>query len=95
MSKISKDDVEKVASLSRLALSETEINEMQKDMTAILDFVDQINKVNTDGIEPTAHVLDINNISREDISEDSMDREEILKLAPEQADGFIVVPRVI
>ena len=68
---------------------------MQKDMTAILDFVDQINKVNTDGIEPTAHVLDINNISREDISEDSMDREEILKLAPEQADGFIVVPRVI
>ena len=65
MNKISKKEVEKVALLARLKLSDQEVEEMQKDMSDILDFISQINELNTEGIVPTAHVLDIKNVFRE------------------------------
>jgi aspartyl-tRNA(Asn)/glutamyl-tRNA(Gln) amidotransferase subunit C len=95
VNKISKKEVEKVALLARLKLSEEETAEMQKDMSGILGFIDQINELNTEGILPTAHVLDIKNVFREDDVEASYDRDIFLKLAPKTSDGFIVVPKVV
>lgn len=95
MSDITKDEVKKVANLARLSLTENEIQSLQDDMSSILDFISQINEVETSNIEPTAHVLDIKNVFREDKTEKSLDREKIMELAPEKSNGFIVVPKVI
>lgn len=87
--------VKKVAKLARLELTENEISQHTKQMEKIVKFVEKINQLDTEGIVPTAHVLDINNVSREDAAVNSSIRDELLKLAPESKDGFILVPRVI
>ncbi len=95
MSKVSKEQVKNVAFLARLKLGKAEMEKMQEDMSAILDFVEQINEVDTSGILPTAHVLDIKNVYRKDVAGECMPNYEIMKLAPESSDGSIVVPKVI
>ncbi len=95
MSKINREQVENVAFLSRLKLTENEIEKMQQDMSAILDFIETINELDTTGIEPTSHVLDLKNVFREDEVGECMPNEEIMELAPESSDGSIVVPKVI
>ena len=87
--------VKKVAKLARLELTENEISQHTKQMEKIVKFVEKINQLDTEGIVPTAHVLDIKNVSREDAAVNSSIRDELLKLAPESKDGFILVPRVI
>ena len=95
MSKISREEVINVANLARLRLSEEEIKKMQSDMSSILDFISQINELDTTGIEPSAHAIDIKNVFREDVIVPPLDRDKLLKLAPESNNGFIVVPKVI
>lgn len=95
MEKVSKEEVQNVAKLARLNLSETETIKMQKDMSSILDFIGQINEVNTENIEPSTHVLDLKNVFREDIVGKTLDIRKIEELAPEFNNGFIVVPKVI
>ena len=95
MSKITREEVINVANLARLKLTDSEIIKMQDDMSSILDFISQINELDTTGIEPSAHAIDIKNVFREDVVIPSMDRDKLLKLAPESSDGFIVVPKVI
>ncbi len=87
--------VKKTAKLSRLELTENEISHLTVQMEKIVKFVEKINQLDTEGIVPTAHVLDIKNVSREDAAVNSSIRDELLKLAPESKDGFILVPRVI
>jgi aspartyl-tRNA(Asn)/glutamyl-tRNA(Gln) amidotransferase subunit C len=93
--KISEKEVEIVAELARLYLDEKDKKAMQKQLSSILDFVDKLNELNTDNVEPTAHILDITNVFRDDVVKPSPPTEEILKLAPKRKDNFIVVPKVI
>ncbi|HAH32867.1 MAG TPA: Asp-tRNA(Asn)/Glu-tRNA(Gln) amidotransferase subunit GatB [Elusimicrobia bacterium] len=93
--KIEKQDVEYIAELSRLELTgdEKELYSLQLDN--ILSWMEELNKTDTSKVEPTAHILGLENVLRPDISELFQDREAILKNAPQRESDFIKVPKVI
>ena len=93
--KISEDEVKHIASLAKLELNDSEIEKYAKDLGEIAEFVEKLNEVKTDGVKPTAHILDIKNVFRKDEKKESFDREEILKNAPSKDAGCISVPKVV
>lgn len=93
--KLSKEDVEHVARLARLSIDEKEVAMFQKQMSDILSYVEQLNELDTAQIEPTSHVLDLTNVLREDEVKPCLTREEALAGAPEPADGYFHVPKII
>ena len=92
---ISKDDVKHIAKLSRLNFGERELEKFTFELNKILDYINKLNELNTDNVEPTSHVLDITNVFREDEVKNSLSKEEALKNAPEKEFGHFKVPRVI
>jgi len=93
--KISKETVEYVANLARLSLTDEQKIKMIDDLDKILEHVDKLNKLDTSGVEPTAHILPIKNVFREDVIQPSYDREVILKNAPMKEDGCFKVPKIV
>lgn len=94
-SRISKETAEHVARLSRLALSEAELGELAGDLARVLDYVDQLQKVDVEGVPPTMHVLDAALVCRDDIPGGELTHEQALKPAPRTEDGLFAVPKVI
>lgn len=92
---ISKEQLEHVAKLAKLNLTEEEKRRFPKDLGNMIEFVNKLNSVDTEGVQPTAHVIPINNVFREDEDRPSFDRELILKNAPSKKDGCISVPKVV
>ena len=92
---ISYETIEYVGILAKLELSGEEKEQAKKDMESMLDYVDKLNELDTDGVEPMSHVFPVNNVFREDIVTNGDDREEILKNAPERKDGAFVVPKTV
>jgi aspartyl-tRNA(Asn)/glutamyl-tRNA(Gln) amidotransferase subunit C len=95
MSRISEDQVKHVAHLARLAITEEETEMLTNQLDKIITFAEQLNELNTDNVEPTAHVLEIKNVMREDRAQQGLPREEVLKNAPEHQDGQIKVPGIM
>ncbi|MDR7867451.1 MAG: Asp-tRNA(Asn)/Glu-tRNA(Gln) amidotransferase subunit GatC [Sporomusaceae bacterium] len=93
--KITRKDVEHVALLSRLELGENDVEKFTGQLNAILDYIDVLNKVDTSGVEPTAHVLPVTNVMRADEAKLSLPRELALANAPEQEDGYFKVPKIL
>ena len=93
--KISKEDVEKLAHLSRLQLDENAINQMQGDMNKMLNFVDKINELDLKGVEPLAYMSDEVNILRADSIEQNISHDEALKNAPDKDTDYFRVPKVM
>ncbi len=93
--KITRKDVEQVALLSRLELGENDVEKFTGQLNAILDYIDVLNKVDTSGVEPTAHVLPVKNVMRADEARPSLPRELALANAPEQEDGYFKVPKIL
>jgi aspartyl-tRNA(Asn)/glutamyl-tRNA(Gln) amidotransferase subunit C len=93
--KITKHEVDHVARLARLELSEPEKEKLTDQLSNILTYVEKLNELNTSGVEPTAHVLDINNVMRDDIPGESLSQEKALANAPEKAAGHYKVPKII
>lgn len=87
--------VDHVARLARLAVSEAEKEQFSGQLDSILGYVEQLNTVETVGIEPTSHVLQISNIMREDRMVRSLSKDEALGNAPDRADDFYRVPKII
>lgn len=95
MTKISKEQVGHIAELARLGLTGEEKTKFSSELSAILDYVENLNKVNTNKIEPTAQVTGLENIMVEDEVKDcNIPREELLKNTPNKKDGFIIVKQV-
>lgn len=93
---ISRDDVVHLAQLSNLQLSDDEIGALQVDLGNILGYIDQLSELNTEGVEPTYQVIDLENVGRDDVVVHSpADREALLTLAPEQKNNQIKVPKVL
>ena len=92
---ITQKEVEQVAKLARLELSEDEKGTFARQLSAILSYMDQLKTLDTGGVEPTATVLPTDNIFREDQVRPSLPQETALANAPDQADGFIRVPRIL
>ncbi len=95
MSKITKKDVEYVAKLARLKLSEEAKEKFTRQLDQILKYVDKLNELDTEKVKPTSHVLPLKNVFREDRVGKSLKVEKILENAPEKARGFFKVPKVI
>ena len=95
MSRISEEQVKHVAHLARLAITEEEANTFTNQLDKIISFAEQLNELDTTNVEPTAHVLEIKNVMREDKSNPGLNREEVLKNAPEHQDGQIKVPGIM
>lgn len=92
---ITKKDVEHVALLARIELTEAEKERYTKDFNDIIGFVNKLNELDTEDIPPTAHVLDLQNVFREDVVAPSLEREMALQNAPEQKGGLFSVPKII
>jgi aspartyl-tRNA(Asn)/glutamyl-tRNA(Gln) amidotransferase subunit C len=84
-----------VASLARLELSDAELAAMTEQLSAILDYVDQLKEVPTDGVEPLAHPLDLRNVFRPDTPAPSLPVDEALANAPARTGDFFEVPAVL
>jgi len=93
--RITANDVEHVAKLSRLYLSEEEKENYTQTLNSILEYMEILNRVDTCEVEPTAHVLPLKNVFREDKLHKCLDRELALANAPEEEDGCFKVPRII
>ena len=93
--KITRQDVEHVARLARLEITETEKQAFSQQLSDILTYVEKLNALKTAGVEPTATVLGQTNVFREDKARPSLPVEKALANAPESADGFVVVPKII
>ena len=89
---ISDETIEYVGILAKLDLSGEEKEQAKKDMEEMLDYIDKLNELDTDGVEPMSHVSVVVNVFREDVVTGTDDRDELLKNAPEQKDGMYVVP---
>ncbi|WP_028777875.1 Asp-tRNA(Asn)/Glu-tRNA(Gln) amidotransferase subunit GatC [Shimazuella kribbensis] len=91
---INRAQVEHVAKLARLSLSEEEKTQFTSQLNDILQFAEKLNELDTDHVEPTSHVYPVTNVMREDTIKPSLDREKVLLNAPDQKDGSFRVPAV-
>ncbi|MCX8116340.1 MAG: Asp-tRNA(Asn)/Glu-tRNA(Gln) amidotransferase subunit GatC [Desulfobacterota bacterium] len=90
-----KIDIEKVARLARLELTEEERERFGQQLDQILVYMDQLNRLDTSGVEPTSHAIPLVNVFREDEVSGSFPGQEILSNAPDQEEGYFKVPRII
>ena len=88
-------DVESIAHLARLHLSDAEKQEAAGSMSNILNLIDQMQSVNTDAVEPLAHAFDAVQRLRDDVVTETDRRDELQRIAPETEDGLFLVPKVI
>lgn len=87
-------DVEHVAKLARLDLTEEEKVKFLKQLGDVLKYVEQMNEVDTSNVEPLSHVVDFNNVMREDEIHYDCSKEELMMNAPEEENGFFKVPKI-
>jgi aspartyl-tRNA(Asn)/glutamyl-tRNA(Gln) amidotransferase subunit C len=92
---IDDDMIEYVGILAKLELDEKEREEAKKDMGRMLDYIDTLNELDTDEVEPMSHVFPIHNVFRDDVVTNGDDRDNILKNAPEKKDGAFKVPKTV
>jgi aspartyl-tRNA(Asn)/glutamyl-tRNA(Gln) amidotransferase subunit C len=92
---IDRKDVEHVARLTRLALTEAELERMRDELNSILAHLDTLRAVDTTGVEPTSHVVDVVNVMREDVVEPCLSPDAVLANAPDRSGELFRVPRII
>ena len=92
---IDKDTVKHISKLARISLDEKKVDSLSKDLTSIMRFIENLNKLNTDKIEPLTSIINASLKSRKDEVKDGKIRDQILKNSPEKNEAFFVVPKVI
>ncbi|MGB4957080.1 MAG: Asp-tRNA(Asn)/Glu-tRNA(Gln) amidotransferase subunit GatC [Candidatus Saccharimonas sp.] len=96
MSTITTDDVRHLAQLSNLQLADDEVENLRGDLENIVGYIEQLGELDTAGVEPSYQVTALENVWRDDVVKDSgVTREQLLELAPEQADNSVKVPKVL
>ena len=89
---IDRDQVLHVAKLARLKVTDDEVDRMAEELSKILGYVETMNELDLEGVEPTSHVVDLVNVLRDDVPRPSMPRERALEQAPDSANGGFRVP---
>ena len=92
---VSRKDVEHIAELARLKFEEKELDQFTNDLNEILTYVEKLNELDTENVEPLSHPIESVNNFREDVVKPSIKREEALKNAPDKDEEFFKVPKVI
>ena len=87
--------IEQVANLSRIKLTDNEKNVFREQLTSILGYIEKLNELDTDDVQPMAYATSIKNVFREDQQESSFPRQKILELSPSSVNGFFKVPKVL
>ena len=87
--------IDNLANLARLYFNEEEKKEIKGDLQRMIAFIDKLNELDTEGVQPLLHMTDATDVSREDVVQGSITREEALKNAPESDGTFFKVPKVI
>ena len=95
MKRISSDEVKKVAQLARLELNESEIHQHAKQLEKILEYIKQLEKINTENVPCTTRAIEVVNVLRKDEKTNYENSEEILDLAPSRENKFFKVPKII
>lgn len=93
--KISKEEIKNIALLSRLEIKEENLAETEKALSDILTYVEQLNELNLDNVQPMPHAVALHNVLRDDVVKPSLDHDLALSNAPEEEDGYFRVPRVV
>ena len=93
--KLSADDVQTIARLARLQVEQKEIADLERELSSILDFVEQMNQADVEGVEPMAHPLELVQRLREDQATEPNQRDHFQQNAPAAEDGLYLVPKVI
>ncbi|NOX53786.1 MAG: Asp-tRNA(Asn)/Glu-tRNA(Gln) amidotransferase subunit GatC [Planctomycetes bacterium] len=92
---LTREEVEKVAVLARLKLSDTELDRFTAQLGKVLEYVAILNEVNTDDVEPMAHAVEMKNVFRDDVPTPSLSREQALANAPKTDGKFFLVPQIL
>jgi aspartyl-tRNA(Asn)/glutamyl-tRNA(Gln) amidotransferase subunit C len=92
---VTRKEVEHIAMLARLEFTEDEKEKFTHQLNSILAYVEQLNKLDTSNVEPLSHVIELENVFREDVAKPGLSPEEALKNAPAKTDKFFKVPKVI
>ena len=92
---LTRQDVEKVSLLGRLLLSDQELDTMTSQLTRVVGYVEQLNEVNTDGVQPMAHAVEMHDVFRDDVLRPSLPREAALANAPKRDSECYRVPAVL
>ena len=92
---ISKEQVRHVALLARLELSDEQVEQIGGDLNSILEHIDQIRQLDLEGVEPTAHPLDVVNTTRPDVIKPGLSQDDALKNAPQAENGSFVIPQIV
>jgi aspartyl-tRNA(Asn)/glutamyl-tRNA(Gln) amidotransferase subunit C len=92
---ISREEVQHVARLARLQLSDEELERMREQLDAILAYVDKLRELDVEGVEPTSHAVPLVDVMRDDATSPCLSQEAALANAPDRADEFFRVPRII
>lgn len=92
---LSREQVEHVALLARLELKEEEIEMYRQQLGKILEYIEKLNELDTTDVPPTAHVLPLKNVYREDVVGEHMDPEKVLRNAPDREENYFKVPRIL
>lgn len=90
---ISDETIDYVGILAKLELSGEEKEQAKKDMGSMLDYIDKLNELDTEGVEPMSHVFPLHNVFREDVVANGDDREQMLANAPQKKEGTYMVPK--
>ena len=91
---IDKDTVKHISKLARISLDENKVENLSRDLTSIMKFIENLNKLNTDKTTPLTSIINASLKSRKDEVKDGKIRDQILKNSPEKNDEFFVVPKV-
>ena len=92
---VTKNDVKKIAELARLEFNESELENYTREMNKMLDYVDKLNELDTENIQPLSHPIENTNVFRDDEVKKSTKREDALKNAPDKSSEYFKVPKVI
>ena len=92
---ISEQDVRHVATLARIALTDEQVTTLQHELSSILDHIDEIQKLDLADVEPTAHPLDVVNVTRADEPKPGLTQEQAIANAPESSGGAFLIPRIV
>ncbi|MHC4951402.1 MAG: Asp-tRNA(Asn)/Glu-tRNA(Gln) amidotransferase subunit GatC [Planctomycetota bacterium] len=93
--KIDEAQVRRVALLSRLELSDAEVTQFSTQLSAIVEYIEKLNELDTDNVEPLAHCLPVHNVFREDVPRPSLSNDAALANAPEHEDEYFKVPKIL
>ncbi len=95
MTKITIAEVEHVANLARLTFDKAEEEKLAEQLARILDYIEQLNELDTESVEPTSHAIPVKNVVRPDVVGQSLTQDEALANAPSNVDGLFEVPKIV